>query len=228
MIGIFDSGSGGLTFLATMKRRYPQYGYIYFGDYDHCPYGDRSPEEIQAFTITGVQKLFDAGSTLVIIACNTASAWTLRKMQTEIFPDKRILGVTIPGAEKIVEMYSDGEIHCDFVETHCDASLPIQHVTVFATEQTVKSRTYAERVHILDPRIHVDEIALPGDLVRDIEALLPVQQCRSEEDFQKLFSLYTVDGWQCDTEEWRKLVFKYFEKYVKENSNKAPLSRGGA
>ena len=74
-----------------MKARFPEYSYIYFGDYDNCPYGAKSPEEIQTLTITGVQKLFDAGATIVILACNTASAWTLRKLQTEIFPGKRIL-----------------------------------------------------------------------------------------------------------------------------------------
>lgn len=91
MIGIFDSGSGGLTFLAAMRRRYPDYDYLYFGDYDNCPYGDRTPEEIQTLTISGVQKLFDAGASIVILACNTASAWTLRRMQTEVFPERRIL-----------------------------------------------------------------------------------------------------------------------------------------
>lgn len=127
-------------------------------------------------TISGVQKLFDAGATIVILACNTASAWTLRKLQTEIFPGKRILGVTIPGAEKVIE-------------------LGLQQVTVFATEQTVKSRTYAERVRILDPDTTVREIAFPGDLVRGIEELLPVQHCRSEAEFDTLYALYGTDGW---------------------------------
>lgn len=91
MIGIFDSGSGGLTFLAAMKRRYPEWSYLYHADYQHCPFGDRPPEEIQALTIIGVQRLFDAGASIVILACNTASAWTLRKLQNEVFPDKKIL-----------------------------------------------------------------------------------------------------------------------------------------
>lgn len=194
MIGIFDSGSGGLTFLAAMKRRYPEWSYIYHADYDHCPYGDRDPEEIQSLTIAGVQKLFDAGAAIVILACNTASAWTLRKLQNEIFPDKRILGVTIPWAEKVVE-------------------LGLKEVTVFATEQTVKSKTYADRVRILDSDTIVHEIAISGDLVREIEDLLPVKRCRSMEDFQKLFSLYTADGWNCDTVEWSSLVEKYFLAY---------------
>ena len=171
MIGIFDSGSGGLTFLAAMKKRFPEWSYLYHADYEHCPFGEKTPEEIQMYTIAGVQKLFNAGATIVILACNTASAWTLRKIQAETFPDKKVLGVTIPGAEKVIE-------------------LGIKNVTVFATEQTVKSRTYAERVRILDSDTIVDEVALSGDLVRAIEDLLPVQRCHSESDFSQLFSLY--------------------------------------
>lgn len=66
-------------------------------------------------------------------------------------------------------------------------------MTVFATQQTVESRTYAERMRILDSTTQVREIALHGDLVRDIEALLPVQRCHSEKDFDTLFLLYSPD-----------------------------------
>jgi glutamate racemase len=191
MIGIFDSWSGGLTFLAAMKHRFPEWSYLYYADYEHCPFGERPPEEIQALTIAGVQKLFDAGADIVILACNTASAWTLRKLQTEIFPDKKILGVTIPGAEKVVE-------------------LGYKYVTVFATQQTVKSRAYAQRARILDAEISVQEIALSGDLVRDIESLLPVHHCQNVEDFQELMKLYAADGWDCADERWQQLTDTYF------------------
>lgn len=191
MIGIFDSGSGGLTFLAAMRRRFPEWSYIYYADYEHCPFWEKTPEEIQSFTVAGVEKLFDAGATIVILACNTASAWTLRKLQTEVFPDKKILWVTIPGAEKAVE-------------------LGLENVTVFATEQTVQSRTYAERVRILDQDTSVYEIALHGDLVREIENLLPIRHCHTEGDFAELSSLYGLDGWQCDDLNWNGLVQKYF------------------
>jgi glutamate racemase len=191
MIGIFDSGSGGLTFLAAMKKRFPDWSYLYYADYEHCPFGEKTPEEIQSFTIAGVQKLFDAGAVVVILACNTASAWTLRKIQTEVFPDKKVLWVTIPGAEKVVDF-------------------GLKNVAVFATEQTVKSRTYAERVRILDPDTVVDEIAFSWNLVRSIEELLPISHCYTEEDFQKILDLYGPDGWNCDTPEWRSLVNTYF------------------
>lgn len=191
MIGIFDSWSGGLTFLAAMKHRFPEWSYLYYADYEHCPFGERPPEEIQALTIAGVQKLFDAGAGIVILACNTASAWTLRKLQTEVFPDKKILGVTIPGAEKVVE-------------------LGFKYVTVFATQQTVKSRAYAQRARILDAEISVQEIAFSGDLVRDIESLLPVHHCHDEWDFSELMKLYGPDGWDCADERWQHLTDTYF------------------
>ncbi|MFA6079861.1 MAG: aspartate/glutamate racemase family protein [Candidatus Gracilibacteria bacterium] len=194
MIGIFDSGSGGLTFLAAMRARCPKYSYIYFGDYDNCPYGAKSPEEIQTFTTAGVQKLFDAGATIVILACNTASAWTLRKLQTEVFPDKRILGVTIPGAEKVIE-------------------LGLKKVTVFATQQTVNSRTYRDRVGILDESVEIEEIALSGYLVKEIESLLPVQKCHSQEDFQKILQFYNEGEWNCVSDDWENLIQKYFSQY---------------
>jgi len=68
---------------------------LYFGDYENCPYGDRSPEEIYKLSEDGVRKLFDAGANIVIMACNTAITYSIRKLQSEVFPDKKILGVTI-------------------------------------------------------------------------------------------------------------------------------------
>lgn len=195
MIGIFDSWSGGLTFLAAMKRRFPDWSYLYYADYEHCPFWERSPGDIQDLTIAGTQKLFDAGAKIVILACNTASAWTLRKMQTEVFPNKKILWVTIPGAEKVVEM-------------------GLKNIAVFATEQTVKSRTYNERVKILDENICVQEISLSWDLVRDIELLLPVLRCRNEDDFNILMSLYDENGWNCNTAPWQELGAKYFSEVI--------------
>lgn len=199
MIGVFDSWSGWLTFLAAMQARFPQYSYVYFGDYDNCPYGIKTPEEIQKLTIIGVQKLFDAGATIVILACNTASAWTLRKLQTEIFPDKRILGVTIPGAEKVVQLW-------------------LKKVTVFATHQTVNSRTYRERMGILDSTIFINEQGSPWELVQEIENLLPIKKCHSEADFKILLSLYSNNYWNCNSSEWIYLVQKYFSHFLPEEA----------
>lgn len=91
MIGIFDSGSGGLSFLAALRRSHPEWSYVYHADYDHCPYGEKTADEIYDLTYRGVTKLFDAGAQIVILACNTASAWSLRRFQNGVFPNKTVL-----------------------------------------------------------------------------------------------------------------------------------------
>ena len=78
MIGIFDSGSGGLTFLLQLwGGAIPSGRICIMLTTSIARLRTSSEEEIQALTIAGVQKLFDAGASIVILACNTASAWTL-------------------------------------------------------------------------------------------------------------------------------------------------------
>lgn len=86
-----------------------------------------------------------AGCTIVILACNTAVAHAVRHLQQETYPlgsHVKILGVTLPGAEQVVE-------------------LGLRHVGVLATQATVNNRAYQDRVHVLDPTIVVQEIAIP-------------------------------------------------------------------
>ena len=103
MIGIFDSGLGGLTILKEFLRILPQYDYIYLGDNARTPYGNKSQDVIYGYTCEAMDFLFNQGCELVIIACNTVSAKALRKIQREWLPqnhpDKRVLGVAIPAAE---------------------------------------------------------------------------------------------------------------------------------
>ena len=80
-IGVFDSGYGGLTILRKIREHMPQYDYIYLGDNARTPYGTRSFEVVYQFTLQAVEKLFDLGCQLVILACNTASAKALRTIQ---------------------------------------------------------------------------------------------------------------------------------------------------
>jgi glutamate racemase len=105
-IGIFDSGLGGLIVTRSLIRAMPQYDFVYLGDTARVPYGNRSQEAIYAFTKEGVEYLFKQDCKLVILACNTASAEALRKIQQELlpqnYPDRRVLGVLIPAAEEVV------------------------------------------------------------------------------------------------------------------------------
>ena len=85
LIGIFDSGFGGLSIYRSIRARLPQYDYVYLGDNARTPYGNRSFEAIYRFTTEGIEHLFARGCKLVIIACNTASAKALRTIQQKDF-----------------------------------------------------------------------------------------------------------------------------------------------
>jgi hypothetical protein len=103
-VGIFDSGLGGLTVLDAVAKRLPDVPFVYFGDNAHTPYGVRDADDIYDLTTRGVQCLFDEGCDLVILACNTASAAALRRMQEGWVPeDKRVLGVFVPLIEALTE-----------------------------------------------------------------------------------------------------------------------------
>ena len=99
-IGVFDSGYGGLTILKELKKKLPDYDYIYLGDNARAPYGTRSFETVYQYTLEAVNWFFAQGCDLVILACNTASAKALRNIQKNFLPTldphKRVLGVIRP------------------------------------------------------------------------------------------------------------------------------------
>jgi len=101
-IGIFDSGRGGYYTMQTIRELLPQYDYLFYGDTAHMPYGDKTPEEIREYTFAGLHWLFDHGCKLVIIACNTAAAYSIRVWQAT-HPEFKTLSVTIPGIEALIE-----------------------------------------------------------------------------------------------------------------------------
>lgn len=113
-IGVFDSGYGGLTILDEIRRKLPQYDYIYLGDNARAPYGTRSFDIVYRFTLEAVRYLFEQGCQLVILGCNTASAKALRSIQQNdlpaIDPARRVLGVIRPTVEKIGEITKTGNI----------------------------------------------------------------------------------------------------------------------
>ena len=146
-IGVFDSGYGGLTILSKIREALPEYDYIYLGDNARTPYGTRSFEIVYEFTLQAVNKLFEMGCHLVILACNTASAKALRTIQMNdlpnIDPDRRVLGVIRPTAECIGSMTQT------------------RHVGILATAGTVKSESYPLEVHKLFEDIKVSGEACP-------------------------------------------------------------------
>lgn len=127
-IGIFDSGYGGLTILRQIRGLMPQYDYIYLGDNARAPYGTRSFEVVYEFTRQAVERLFQMGAHLVILACNTASAKALRTIQQNDLPQwdptRRVLGIIRPTTEAMGALTTTG------------------HVGLVATPGTIRSRSY--------------------------------------------------------------------------------------
>jgi len=146
-IGLFDSGLGGLNVTHSLMQAMPEYGYIYLGDTARVPYGNRSQEVIYEFTENAVAYLCGQDCELILIACNTASAEALRRIQRDYlpvhYPDRKVLGVLIPTAEEVV------------VETKNNK------VGVIATVGTVGSRTYVTEIQKLNPNISVMQQATP-------------------------------------------------------------------
>lgn len=160
-IGVFDSGYGGLTILSKIREALPGYDYIYLGDNARTPYGTRSFDIVYEFTLQAVNKLFEMGCHLVILACNTASAKALRSIQINdlpgIDPNRRVLGVIRPTVECIGDITRS------------------RHIGVLATAGTIKSESYPLEIHKLYPDITVSGEACPMwvPLVENNEANSP-------------------------------------------------------
>jgi glutamate racemase len=146
-IGIFDSGLGGLIILKEIIKKLPQYDYIYLGDNARTPYGNRSREVIYNFTEQAVDFLFKQNCELIIIACNTATAEALYKIQNEWLPrvmgnEYRVLGVIRPVVEKAVTVVK-------------------KKVGVIGTKGTVNSHVYIEEIQKKKPHLEVLQQACP-------------------------------------------------------------------
>ena len=146
-IGVFDSGYGGLTILKEIRKRLPEYDYLYLGDNARNPYGTRSFEIVYEFTLQAVKALFERGCHLVILACNTASAKALRNIQQKdlplLDPAKRVLGVIRPTVENLPSLTKTG------------------HIGLLATPGTVRSNSYTMEIRKISPELKVTEQACP-------------------------------------------------------------------
>jgi glutamate racemase len=159
VIGVFDSGFGGLTVLSSLLARLPQYDYLYLGDSARAPYGSRSGNVVYQFTREAVEYLFGQGCPLVILACNTASAQALRTLQQVDLParhpDRRILGVVRPSAEALAGLPPAA------VPGVTPPSLRAGTVAVLGTAGTVASGSYRLELAKLAPGIALIEKACP-------------------------------------------------------------------
>ncbi|MBX7204823.1 MAG: glutamate racemase [Bacteroidia bacterium] len=146
-IGVFDSGYGGLTVLNNFVEQLPQYDYLYLGDNARAPYGNRSFDTVYHYTLECVNLLFSRGCSLVILACNTASAKALRTIQQKDLPkinsELRVLGVIRPTTE-LAGNYSTSK-----------------HIGVLGTAGTVASQSYPVELHKFFPEVKVFQEACP-------------------------------------------------------------------
>ncbi|GAB5468943.1 MAG: glutamate racemase [Rhodospirillales bacterium] len=165
-IGVFDSGHGGLTVLAALGRQLPGEHFLYLGDHAAAPYGERSPAEIYARTQAAVELLFALGCRLVLLACNTATAVALRRLQqgwlARNHPERRVLGVVAPMVETLSGRAWTGG------QPLPDQPAAARSVAVFATRRTVESGAFPREVQLRAPQVAIDQQACPG-LVDAIE-----------------------------------------------------------
>ncbi|WP_343683498.1 aspartate/glutamate racemase family protein [Asticcacaulis sp.] len=144
-IGVFDSGVGGLSIHRALVNRMPEADFIYLGDQKHAPYGERSGEEIVDLTRKGCETLFDAGASIVVLACNTASAVALRRLQSTWLADYRktigrpvnILGIIVPTIEAATGLPWEHE-----AERRGAKIENVDVLGIFCTTATARSRVY--------------------------------------------------------------------------------------
>ncbi|CAM2930138.1 glutamate racemase [Rariglobus hedericola] len=172
MIGVFDSGFGGLTVLSALLRELPDYDYLYLADSARAPYGARSAEVVNEFTLEAVDWLFEQGCPLVVLACNTASARALRNLQQlhlpKRWPDRRVLGVVRPSVEALagipVGTVAIPDANCHLIGDNlvrASGAEADELVAVLGTEATIASDSYGMELRKLAPWIRVVQQACP-------------------------------------------------------------------
>ena len=162
-IGIFDSGLGGVTALNVIKKNYKQKDIVFYGDTCHLPYGDKSRKEIIKYSEEIVNYLIDKGVEVIVIACNSATSNALDSLKEKY--DIPIIGVIDPAIKKLLTLGS-------------------KKVGVIATETTIKSNKYYDKIKELDENIDVYSVACPK--------FVPVIDSgkKDGEEIEKLIDLY--------------------------------------
>jgi len=163
MIGVFDSGFGGLTVHRALIAALPEQDFVYLGDNHNAPYGTRPPIEVLNLTCAGIERLFREGCTLVIIACNTASVVALRWIQQQWLParvredgvPRNVIGIVVPTIEAATGLGWDEKAAAG------EKARPSSTVAVFATLRTVETGCYPSEIRKRRPDIVVVQQACP-------------------------------------------------------------------
>jgi glutamate racemase len=144
-IGVFDSGVGGLSVHRALVERFPTADFVYLADHAHSPYGGRAGEEIVDLTRAACERLFAEGAGLIVLACNTASAIALRRLQQSWLPTYRetlgrpanVLGIIVPTIEA-----ATGQAWTYEPERRGEKVEAVEVIGVFSTPATTRSRVY--------------------------------------------------------------------------------------
>ena len=188
MIGVFDSGFGGLTVHRALIEALPDSDFVYLGDNRNAPYGVRPPIDVLNLTCAAMERLFAEGCTLAVLACNTASTVALRWIQQQWLPVRRrddgiarnVIGIVVPTIEAAtgIGWAEDG--------TAGQQSRDSGTIAVFATRRTVDTDCYPVEIRKRRPDIRVVQQACP-ELAGSIERGLP------RRDLQTLVGRYVGD-----------------------------------
>ena len=179
-IGVFDSGIGGLSVHHALVRALPEADFIYLADQANTPYGGRPGEEIVDLTRAGCERLFAAGCSLAILACNTASAVALRRLQQTWLPGYRrelgrpanVLGIIVPTIEAATGLPWTQE-----VERPADKVEHVDVLGIFSTPATAASRVYEIEIDKRSGDVAVFSEPCTN-LARDIETGAPEEALR--------------------------------------------------
>ncbi|PWJ21000.1 glutamate racemase [Jannaschia seohaensis] len=175
-VGIFDSGLGGLTVWEAVTRRLPDLSVSYYGDNAHAPYGVRTADDVHALTVKAVHAMWEECD-LVVLACNTASAAALRRMQEAgVPPGKRVLGVFVPLIEALTER--------QWGDNSPPREVAVNQVALFATPATVASRAFQRELAFRAIGVDVEAQACAGvvDAIEDGDMILADALVRSHVD----------------------------------------------
>jgi glutamate racemase len=142
-IGVFDSGIGGMTVAKAVKNLLPQENMIYFGDTAHLPYGDKSTEAIQAYSIKISNFLLSQNCKTILIACNSASAASYRLLKEYVGSKASVINVIDPMVNYISERYKN------------------KTIGLIGTKSTINSNTYKKKIDDLNQNITLKSLATP-------------------------------------------------------------------
>jgi glutamate racemase len=154
MIGLFDSGHGGLTVLRVLVERFPRQAFVYLGDHRHVPYGNRPSHEIVSLTRDGVAALFERGCRLVLLSCNTATCIAARTLQRHWLPlsgwrEHNVLGIVAPTVEAATQ--TPWAVTSPQYPQKNNRDV----IAVFGTARTVASHAYPEEIRKRCPKATV-------------------------------------------------------------------------